>query len=72
MRIFHGLRPEVISTIDAVLGLTLLKVKFRSVTGYPGRRGMSPISKWALSPVSSLVLEAVRCGPAWQCDATPG
>jgi len=29
--------PEVISTIDAVLGLTLLKVKFRSVTGYPGK-----------------------------------
>ena len=29
--------PEVISTIDAVLGLTVLKVKFRSVTGYPGK-----------------------------------
>jgi hypothetical protein len=29
--------PEVISTIDAVLGLTVLKVKFKSVTGYPGK-----------------------------------
>jgi hypothetical protein len=29
--------PEVISTIDAVLGLTVLKVPFRSVTGYPGK-----------------------------------
>ena len=29
--------PEVISTIDAVLGLTVLKAKFRSVTGYPGK-----------------------------------
>jgi hypothetical protein len=29
--------PEVISTIDAVLGLTVLKVNFRSVTGYPGK-----------------------------------
>src|SRR5262245_7299814 len=29
--------PEVISTIDATLGLTVLKVKFRSVTGYPGK-----------------------------------
>jgi hypothetical protein len=29
--------PEVISTIDAVLGLTVLKVKFRSVAGYPGK-----------------------------------
>jgi hypothetical protein len=29
--------PEVISTIDAVLGLTLLKAEFRSVTGYPGK-----------------------------------
>ena len=29
--------PEVISTIDAVLGLTLLKAEFRSVMGYPGK-----------------------------------
>ena len=29
--------PEVISTIDAVLGLTVLKASFRSVTGYPGK-----------------------------------
>jgi hypothetical protein len=29
--------PEVISTIDAVLGLTVLKARFRSVTGYPGK-----------------------------------
>jgi hypothetical protein len=29
--------PEVISTIDAVLGLTVLKMPFRSVTGYPGK-----------------------------------
>lgn len=29
--------PEVISTIDAVLGLTVLKAKFRSVMGYPGK-----------------------------------
>jgi hypothetical protein len=29
--------PEVISTIDAVLGLTVLKIPFRSVTGYPGK-----------------------------------
>jgi hypothetical protein len=29
--------PEVISTIDAVLGLSVLKVKFQSVTGYPGK-----------------------------------
>jgi tripartite-type tricarboxylate transporter receptor subunit TctC len=29
--------PEVISTIDAVLGLTVLKAPFRSVTGYPGK-----------------------------------
>ena len=29
--------PEVISTIDAVLGLTLLKPEFRSVMGYPGK-----------------------------------
>src|SRR5439155_26612110 len=29
--------PEVISTIDATLGLSVLKVKFRSVTGYPGK-----------------------------------
>ena len=29
--------PEVISTIDAVLGLTVLKANFRSITGYPGK-----------------------------------
>jgi hypothetical protein len=29
--------PEVISTIDATLGLTLLKAEFRSVMGYPGK-----------------------------------
>jgi len=29
--------PEVISTIDATLGLTLLKAPFRSVMGYPGK-----------------------------------
>ncbi|MPZ40377.1 MAG: hypothetical protein GEU95_20445 [Rhizobiales bacterium] len=29
--------PEVISTIDAVLGLTVLKAKFKSITGYPGK-----------------------------------
>jgi hypothetical protein len=29
--------PEVISTIDAVLGLTVLKAPFRSVMGYPGK-----------------------------------
>src|SRR6266545_3052466 len=29
--------PEVISTIDATLGLSVLKVKFKSVTGYPGK-----------------------------------
>jgi hypothetical protein len=29
--------PEVISTIDAALGLTLLKAQFRSVMGYPGK-----------------------------------
>ncbi len=29
--------PEVISTIDAVLGLTLVKAKFRAVMGYPGK-----------------------------------
>ena len=29
--------PEVISTIDAALGLTLLKAEFRSVMGYPGK-----------------------------------
>jgi hypothetical protein len=29
--------PEVISTIDATLGLTVLKANFRSVTGYPGK-----------------------------------
>ena len=29
--------PEVISTIDAVLGLTVLKASFKSVTGYPGK-----------------------------------
>jgi hypothetical protein len=29
--------PEVISTIDAVLGLTVLKANFRSTTGYPGK-----------------------------------
>jgi len=29
--------PEVISTIDAVLGLTVLKVTFRFVAGYPGK-----------------------------------
>jgi hypothetical protein len=29
--------PEVISTIDAVLGLTVLRANFRSVTGYPGK-----------------------------------
>jgi len=29
--------PEIISTIDAVLGLTVLKAKFRSVMGYPGK-----------------------------------
>jgi len=29
-----GGRP---ATIDAVLGLTVLKVKFKSVTGYPGK-----------------------------------
>ena len=32
--------PEVISTIDAVLGLTLLKAQFRSVIGYPGKADM--------------------------------
>jgi hypothetical protein len=30
--------PEVISTIDAVLGLTMLKVKFKSVTGHRQER----------------------------------
>jgi hypothetical protein len=29
--------PEVIATIDAVLGLTVLRAIFRSVTGYPGK-----------------------------------
>ena len=29
--------PEVISTIDAVLGLTVLKAPFRPVMGYPGK-----------------------------------
>jgi len=29
--------PEVISTIDAVLGLSVLKASFRSITGYPGK-----------------------------------
>jgi hypothetical protein len=29
--------PEMISTIDAVLGLTVLKAPFRSVMGYPGK-----------------------------------
>jgi hypothetical protein len=29
--------PEVIATIDAVLGLKVLDVKFRSVFGYPGK-----------------------------------
>ena len=29
--------PEVISTIDATLGLSVLKVRFKSVTGYPGK-----------------------------------
>jgi len=29
--------PEVISTIDATLGLTLLKAEFRPVMGYPGK-----------------------------------
>jgi hypothetical protein len=29
--------PEVISTIDAVLGLTVLKAAFRPVMGYPGK-----------------------------------
>ena len=29
--------PEVISTIDAVLGLSVLKANFRSITGYPGK-----------------------------------
>jgi len=29
--------PEVIATIDAVLGLTVLNAKFRSITGYPGK-----------------------------------
>ena len=29
--------PEVISTIDAVLGLTVLKANFKSITGYPGK-----------------------------------
>jgi hypothetical protein len=29
--------PEVIATIDAVLGLTVLRANFRSVTGYPGK-----------------------------------
>ena len=29
--------PEVISTIDATLGLSVLKIRFKSVTGYPGK-----------------------------------
>jgi len=29
--------PEVISTIDAVLGLTVLKVPFRAIGGFPGK-----------------------------------
>ena len=29
--------PEVISTIDAVLGLTVLQAQFRAVMGYPGK-----------------------------------
>jgi tripartite-type tricarboxylate transporter receptor subunit TctC len=29
--------PEAISTIDAVLGLSVLKANFRSITGYPGK-----------------------------------
>jgi hypothetical protein len=64
--------PEVIATLDTVLGLKALDVKFRAVTGYPGKndtrmaleRGEVNVDGQATPVYNSSVLHMIKSGVA--------